>query len=69
MDANQLRAACTGVLAARSHEVVPSASLIPHDPTVLVGGGGSPEAALAGGRDPGRIHAALDEARRLLGAP
>lgn len=35
MDANQLRAAFTGFFAARGHEVVPSASLIPHDPTVL----------------------------------
>ncbi|HEX4082905.1 MAG TPA: alanine--tRNA ligase, partial [Acidimicrobiales bacterium] len=35
MDANQLRAAFTGYFASRGHEVVPSASLIPHDPTVL----------------------------------
>src|SRR5579875_966162 len=35
MDANQLRAAFTGYFAARGHEVVPSGSLIPHDPTVL----------------------------------
>ena len=35
MDANQLRAAFGGFFAARGHEVVPSASLIPHDPTVL----------------------------------
>ncbi|MDA8313344.1 MAG: alanine--tRNA ligase [Actinomycetota bacterium] len=35
MDANELRAAFTGFFAARGHEVVPSASLIPHDPTVL----------------------------------
>ncbi len=35
MDANQLRSAFTGFFAARGHEVVPSASLIPHDPTVL----------------------------------
>ena len=35
MDANQLRAAFTGFFASRGHEVVPSASLIPHDPTVL----------------------------------
>jgi alanyl-tRNA synthetase len=35
MDANELRAAFTGFFAAREHEVVPSASLIPHDPTVL----------------------------------
>ncbi len=35
MDANELRAAFTGYFAARDHEVVPSASLIPHDPTVL----------------------------------
>ncbi|HLW44883.1 MAG TPA: alanine--tRNA ligase [Acidimicrobiales bacterium] len=35
MDANELRAAFTGFFAARDHEVVPSASLIPHDPTVL----------------------------------
>src|SRR6201985_3455910 len=35
MDANQLRGAFTGFFAARGHEVVPSASLIPHDPSVL----------------------------------
>jgi alanyl-tRNA synthetase len=35
MDANGLRAAFTGFFAERGHEVVPSASLIPHDPTVL----------------------------------
>ena len=35
VDANELRAAFTGFFAARDHEVVPSASLIPHDPTVL----------------------------------
>ena len=35
MDANQLRAAFTGFYAERGHVVVPSASLIPHDPTVL----------------------------------
>jgi alanyl-tRNA synthetase len=35
MDANQLRAAFTGYFASKGHEVVPSASLIPHDPTVL----------------------------------
>jgi len=35
MDANQLRAAFTGYFAASGHEVVPSASLIPHDPSVL----------------------------------
>src|SRR5579862_7627335 len=35
MDANQLRAAFGGFFAARGHEVVPSASLVPHDPTVL----------------------------------
>ncbi len=35
MDANQLRAAFTGFFASKGHEVVPSASLIPHDPTVL----------------------------------
>jgi alanyl-tRNA synthetase len=35
MDANQLRAAFTGYFAEREHEVVPSASLIPHDPSVL----------------------------------
>ncbi|MGA2522168.1 MAG: alanine--tRNA ligase [Acidimicrobiales bacterium] len=35
MDADQLRATFTGFYAARGHEVVPSASLIPHDPTVL----------------------------------
>jgi alanyl-tRNA synthetase len=30
------------------------------------GGGGSPEVALAGGKDPSRLDEALDEARRLL---
>lgn len=35
MNANQLRAAFTGFFHARNHLVVPSASLIPHDPTVL----------------------------------
>ncbi len=35
MDANQLRSTFTGFYAARGHTVVPSASLIPHDPTVL----------------------------------
>ena len=35
MDANQLRSTFTGFYAARGHQVVPSASLIPHDPTVL----------------------------------
>jgi alanyl-tRNA synthetase len=35
MDANQLRSTFTGFYAARGHVVVPSASLIPHDPTVL----------------------------------
>ena len=35
MDANQLRTAFTSFFAERGHEVVPSASLIPHDPTVL----------------------------------
>ncbi|MGH9087087.1 MAG: alanine--tRNA ligase [Acidimicrobiales bacterium] len=35
MDANQLRAAFTGYFASRAHQVVPSASLIPHDPSVL----------------------------------
>jgi len=35
MDANQLRAAFTGYFASKGHEVVPSASLIPHDPSVL----------------------------------
>jgi len=32
------------------------------------GGGGSPEVALAGGKDPSRIGAALAEAQRLLSA-
>jgi alanyl-tRNA synthetase len=32
------------------------------------GGGGSPEVALAGGRDLSRLADALDEARRLLSA-
>jgi alanyl-tRNA synthetase len=35
MDANQLRSAFTGFYAERGHTLVPSASLIPHDPTVL----------------------------------
>ena len=35
MDANGLRAAYTRYFADRGHEVVPSASLIPHDPSVL----------------------------------
>ena len=35
MDANGLRAAFTRFFAERGHQVVPSASLIPHDPTVL----------------------------------
>src|SRR5215469_7253453 len=35
MDANELRAAFTRFFAERGHTVVPSASLIPHDPTVL----------------------------------
>jgi alanyl-tRNA synthetase len=30
------------------------------------GGGGSPEVAVAGGRDPGRLDEALAEARRAL---
>ncbi len=35
MDANGLRAAFTRYFAERGHQIVPSASLIPHDPTVL----------------------------------
>jgi alanyl-tRNA synthetase len=35
MDAEELRSAFTGFYAARGHTIVPSASLIPHDPTVL----------------------------------
>ena len=35
MDANGLRAAFTRYFADRGHTVVPSASLIPHDPSVL----------------------------------
>ena len=35
MDANGLRAAFTRFFADRGHAIVPSASLIPHDPTVL----------------------------------
>ncbi|MDR3649260.1 MAG: alanine--tRNA ligase [Acidimicrobiales bacterium] len=35
MDANQLRSTFTGFYAERGHAVVPSASLVPHDPTVL----------------------------------
>ena len=33
--ADQLRTSYTDFFAARGHTVVPSASLIPHDPTVL----------------------------------
>ena len=36
MDAEDLRSTFTGFYAARQHVVVPSASLIPHDPTVLL---------------------------------
>ena len=35
MDANELRQAFTGFFSERGHEVVPSASLIPHDATLL----------------------------------
>ncbi len=35
MDANELRAAFTRFFTERGHEAVPSASLIPHDPSVL----------------------------------
>ena len=35
MDANGLRAAFTRFFAERGHQIVPSASLIPHDPSVL----------------------------------
>jgi len=35
MQADELRAAFTGFFAERGHEVVPSASLIPHDPSIL----------------------------------
>ena len=35
MRAQELRSAFTGFYAARGHQVVPSASLVPHDPTVL----------------------------------
>jgi len=35
MDASQLRSTFTGFYAQRGHVVVPSASLVPHDPTVL----------------------------------
>ena len=35
MRANELRAAFTDFFAARDHTVVPSASLIPHDPSLL----------------------------------
>ncbi len=35
MDAEELRSAFTGFYAARGHTLLPSASLIPHDPTVL----------------------------------
>ena len=37
-------------------------------PMVGGGGGGSPEVALAGGKDPSQIEAALAEAQRLLSA-
>ena len=35
MDANELRKAFTGFFSQRDHTVVPSASLIPHDKTLL----------------------------------
>jgi len=35
MDANQLRSTFTGFFAERGHTIVPSASLVPNDPTVL----------------------------------
>src|SRR5579862_4886984 len=35
MNADELRATFTGFYAARGHRVIESASLIPHDPTVL----------------------------------
>ncbi|MET0666102.1 MAG: alanine--tRNA ligase-related protein, partial [Acidimicrobiales bacterium] len=35
MDANELRKAFTGFFEERDHTVVPSASLIPHDKTLL----------------------------------
>ncbi|MGH9046532.1 MAG: alanine--tRNA ligase, partial [Acidimicrobiales bacterium] len=35
MDANELRASFTGFFASRDHSIVPSASLIPRDPTVM----------------------------------
>ena len=35
MDANEVRSAFTGYFAERGHTVLPSASLIPHDPSVL----------------------------------
>src|ERR1700722_14126112 len=35
MNASQLRSTFTGFYAERGHVIVPSASLIPHDPTVL----------------------------------
>jgi alanyl-tRNA synthetase len=35
-------------------------------PIVGGGGGGTPQLALAGGRDPGKLDQALAEARRLL---
>ena len=35
MDANELRAAYTRFFSDRGHAIVPSASLIPHDPSVL----------------------------------
>src|SRR3984885_348769 len=35
MDANELRAAFTRYFVERAHTAVPSASLIPHDPSVL----------------------------------
>ncbi len=48
MDATQLRSTFTGFYAERGHVVVPSASLVPHDPTVLftIAGHGALQAVL-----------------------
>ena len=43
MDANELRAAFTRFFTDRGHTAVPSASLIPHDPSVLFTIAGTPD--------------------------
>ena len=42
--------------------------VMPSGPSSVGGGGGSAELALAGGKDPSKIEAALAEAQRLLSA-